>query len=592
MLKLPYGIADFHHLITAGYAYVDRTAAIRQVEDLGEALLFIRPRRFGKSLWLDTLRCYYDLRLAGELRSLFGRLAIGRDPTPLANRYFVLVWDFSAVDPRGSADEIGARLHGYVNNTLRTFLSDYRDHLPADVEIEDHPVHSLGNVLAAIRRTPYKLYLLVDEYDNFANEVMTADQGSYGRLVHSDGPFKQLFKWVKMARRGQGLERLFITGVSPVVMSDLSSGLNICENAYLIEELNTLCGFTEGELRELLAHVAAEAETGVDVEEACAMMRTWYNGYRFAPNAEEAVYNPTLVLYFLKHLARTGNYPRQMLDANLAADEDKLRYLGEIARGRKLVFDLLASDQAVEVSTLEERFTLADLLERELQGETFLASFLYYFGMLTLAGETPQRKLRLVPPNLVVKTLYVDSVRRYLGLHAEEARAPSAALTADGDIQPLLEYVEQAIFPNLSNRDYIRANETTIKAVFLALLADEVSYTIQSEQELSKGYADLCLLLRPDAREANLLDLLIELKYLGLKKLGVSGAKLRRLDREQLLELPEVSRHLAAAAEQLRRYAAVLTGRQGDLRLRCFAVVALGLERLVGLEVAVDGRTA
>ena len=173
--------------------------------------------------------------------------------------------------------------------------------------------------------------LLIDEYDNFANEIMMSDEGTYRRLVHADGPFKRLMKQVKTATEGQGIERLFLTGVTPVVLSNLTSGLNIAKNVSLASDLNALCGFTEEEIRGLLERLADErsAQAGGDfsVDEALEMMRTWYNGYRFAPASGQQVYNPTLALYFIDHLQREGTYPRQMLDTNLAADENKLRFL-------------------------------------------------------------------------------------------------------------------------------------------------------------------------------------------------------------------------------------------------------------------------
>jgi len=156
-MKFPYGIADFYSLVTSGYVYVDRTAHIRTVEEMGRALLFLRPRRFGKSLWLQTLATYYDLRRAGEHERLFGELAVGREPTPLAHRYFVLVWDFSNLKPQGTPEEVGRRLDQYVLGTVEAFLADYREHLPIPVTIEEDPVRTLEQLLSAIRQTPYPL---------------------------------------------------------------------------------------------------------------------------------------------------------------------------------------------------------------------------------------------------------------------------------------------------------------------------------------------------------------------------------------------------------------------------------------------------
>jgi hypothetical protein len=221
-------------------------------------------------------------------------------------------------------------------------LSDYEAHLPRAVEIQDDAFRTLDNLLTVIRQTPYRLYLLIDEYDNFANEVLTADRSAYEELVHSDGPFKYLFKWVKAAMGRKGIDRLFITGVSPMVMADVTSGMNVARNVYLKPALADLCGFTDKEVDDLLAAVLAErADYGLTARDAKRMMREWYNGYRFALGVSERVYNPTLVFYFLLHLLEEGSAPDQMLDSNLAADEGKLDYLARVAVGQEAVPDLL-----------------------------------------------------------------------------------------------------------------------------------------------------------------------------------------------------------------------------------------------------------
>ncbi len=601
-MKIPYGVADFYSLRGDGQLYVDRTDRIAVVEELGESLLFLRPRRFGKSLWLTTMATYYDLRHASEHQRIFGGLAVGKDPTPLAHRYFVLEWDFSDIDPDPPFGEgprarrLGAEVHRYLLSSLEIFLARYRDHLPCPVELTSDAFTSLNRVLATVEQTPYPLYILVDEYDNFANEVMVSDKDDYEDLVRSDGPFKRLFKWVKASLKSPGLGRVFLTGVSPIVMSDVTSGMNVADNVYLDPELNTLCGFTDDEVRELLTRL--HAETGATasgggeapswtVESARAMLRDWYNGYRFAPTVEAsaAVYNPTLVLYFLKHLQRFGAYPRQMLDANLAADEAKLDYVAKVATGQDMVVDMIRKEEPIEVEMLLDRFTLRDMLESSAQDASFLGSYLYYFGMVTLAGETPRRTWLLETPNEVVRGLYLERLRRYLlplGADRTAARKPILDLMEGEEIEPLLDFVEQTLFPTFSNRDATWANELTIKTVFLTLLWSATSYTMHSEPELDHGYADLCLLRRPDARSSSLWDLLFEFKRLPVEKLGMSGAKVKAAPRAELAQLPAVKKALDKAETQLAAYRAALERRQGDtLKLRSFAVVALGFERLV-----------
>ncbi len=600
MIEFPYGIADFRSIRQQGLVYLDRTAHIREVERLGRTLVFLRPRRFGKSLWLQTLANYYDLRRAEEFDELYGDLAIGSSsgreggPTPLANRYFVLQWNFSKVDASGGVEQIAESLREHVASQAKTFAARYRQHLPGPVEVEGSPTAVLDGILRVVEDTPYRLYLLIDEYDNFANEVLVDDEEVYRELVHSDGPFKYLFKWVKGLLAGAGLERLFITGVSPLVMSDVTSGMNVADNVYLTSRLNTLCGFTDQEVHDLLVELHSEKTIGGvapswSVTEARAMVRDWYNGYRFTPIAGigdvEAVYNPTLVFFFLNHLQREGAYPRQMLDANLAADEGKLDYLAQVATGRDAVIDLIRKDEPLEVKEVRDHFTLRDMLERSAQDESFLGAYLYYFGMLTLAGETPRLTWLLETPNEVVRGLYIERIGRLLlplGTDRTAAMKPSWDVMEGKAVEPFLDFIERTLFPTFSNRDARWANELTVKTLFLTLLWNPASYITFSEPELEHRYADLCLLRRPDARASSLWDLLFEFKRLSLKEVERSGKDVKATPRAELMELAAVKRAFEEAEEQLVAYRGVLQKHEGDvLKLRAYAVVALGFERLV-----------
>jgi hypothetical protein len=599
-MKIPYGVADFYSLRTDGSLYVDRTDRIAVTEELGKALLFLRPRRFGKSLWLSTLATYYDLRLEEEHERVFGDLAIGRAPTPLAHRFFVMRWDFSKIDSEPPAwgvnigvntrhERIANEIRGYVNTSIKVFQRDYREALPESFEPSEDPFHDFEQLLSVIRTTPYRLCLLIDEYDNFANEVLTDDADVYRELVRSDGPLKYLFKWIKSLMAGAGLERLFITGVSPLVMSDVTSGMNIAENVYLYPELNSLCGFTDTEVKGLLEDLhtekAAIAQPSWSAEDARAMMRDWYNGYRFAAGVQEAVYNPTLVLYFLKHLQRTDAYPKQMLDSNLAADEGKLDYIAEVASGQDAVIDLIRKEEPLEIFHIRDRFTLKQLLEHSSQDTSFLGSYLFYFGMLTLREETESWTAKLVVPNEVTRGLYVERLRKILmplGTSRSTADAILIAFLRNGDPLPILDFIEATLFPTFSNRDARWANELTVKTLFLTLFWNDAAYITHSEPELDHRYADLCLLRRPDARASGLWDLLFEFKRLSIKKLKMSGKDVKKASRAELMELDEVKKAFGDAEEQLVAYREALQRRQGDaLKLRSYSVVALGFERLV-----------
>ena len=414
-MKFPYGIADFNAVITEDYYYCDRSNRIPLLEGMGKYLLFIRPRRFGKSLLVSMLHQYYDLLQKDRFETLFGGLAVGKTPSPERNRYLILKWDFSWVDPTGGPDRIRRSLHDHINVCIEHFCGRYRDILDKPTSIDwDNALVSIKHLLSAVQRTGHPLYLLIDEYDNFANEVLTLIQDEndvYTALVHQNGPLKTLFKGLKSAA-GEGLiERMFITGVSPVVLSDITSGYNIAENIYLDADFEDLCGFTETETREIVQAVVRERNGNEkDLEDVFWLMRTYYNGYTFSPGSKRKIFNPTLAIYFLKGFLRSGKYPRKMLDANLATDEAKLEYAAEIAGGREMLLHALREDRPLTVSDISDRFGVRDMLEDESQDHDSIASFLYFAGFLTIGGETVEGELALTIPNLATRKLYVEKM--------------------------------------------------------------------------------------------------------------------------------------------------------------------------------------
>ncbi len=615
MIEFPYGIADFYTIRTQDMVYVDRTAQIRDVESLGRTLVFLRPRRFGKSLWLQTLANYYDFRRKDEFEQLFGGLAIGRRPTPRHNRYFILQWNFSEKGARGGVDELGRQLNDYVNNRIKDFLVSYSGHLPGTVTIEADAKDTFRHLLTAIRQTPYQLYLLIDEYDNFVTEVMVHDADIYRALVRTDGPFKELFKSVKAAVEGQGLERVFVTGVSPIALNDLSSGFNVAKNVSFEPELAALCGFREKEVHDQLQLIAKERGlTDGAVAEAAETMRTWYNGYCFtdiplegtgpACSEQELVYNPTNALYFLEHLYRRKTPPRSLHDENLRTDRGKLAFLARSSAGTGVIEKLTkGDDKTVAAPRLEAGFSVEDLTARIEQDRGAIASFLYHMGLLTLTGGEPPR---LKVPNLVVQKLFLDRLLEiYLPDPGDsyEAREVAMAFFSDGRLEPLLAFFAEKFLPIFSNRDCGPTakepgqsgggvNEMVIKTLFLSLLFDDTRYVTYSELELSRGYVDLCLLVRPQMRRHGYYDLLFEFKYVRRNQLGKKGLELRNMSSAAVRQLSPVAKALAEARDQAKRYSEGLLKRLGDtdLKLRCYVVVAVGLEHILGEAVGPHDR--
>ncbi|MEA3429208.1 MAG: AAA family ATPase [Thermodesulfobacteriota bacterium] len=586
-MKFPYGISDFKKIITKGYFYCDRTDKIPLLEQ-SDSQLFIRPRRFGKSLVLSMLENYYDVAKADEFDEIFGNLAIGKNPTKLRNSYFILRWDFSCVDTTGSVKEIKQALYDHINFCIKGFLLYYRDYNLPEVEVDrDNCINSINSLISSVRMTPYPIYLLIDEYDNLANTIMMGVQDEktrYDALVHDEGILSTLFKAIKSSTSGSMFDRVFITGVSPVVLSDITSGYNIAENIYFHQKFNDLCGFRENEAREVVEQIVAECDFGAEkADEALDLMKTYYNGYLFAFGLDEYIYNPTLCLYFFKQFQEMCSYPREMLDDNLATDESKLEYIAQLSNGQALLVDLTQKAHEVVVSKVSKRFGIKEMLSDTSKDNTFLASFLYYFGVLTLAGENPEGDVILKVPNLVIQSLYVERVQKMLLPEPgdrDDGRFAAKQVYQKGIMQPLCDFVEHRYFTVFKNRDYRWANELTLKTAFLTLLYNDILYVMDSEPEIDRRYADLTMIIRPDKRHFKIFDVLIEFKFVTLKDAGITGEQAGNLSETALRELPQMPKALNEGREQARSYSDRLEKKYGNLRLKRFVVASLGFERI------------
>ncbi|MDD5395088.1 MAG: AAA family ATPase [Thiothrix sp.] len=591
MITFPYGISDFNHIRSKGMLYVDRTACIPVLETAGQQLLFLRPRRFGKSLLLSTLANYYDIGKADEFARLFGDLAVGANPTPEHNQYLILQWDFSKVSAQGDVGTITQNLFDHVNASIEGFLQRYQERLKFPVTIHaENAIASFESLGNSVKNSGQQLYLLIDEYDNFANEVLMQtrpDEARYKTLLHGEGILKTLFKAIKGGASEGKVGRVFITGVSPVVMSDMTSGYNVATSIYLDNEFNSLCGLTTSELQGLVETVTAQCQQpATTAATMLETMRVFYNGYRFCyDTTRERVYNPTLCFYFLRHFQKNCQPPEQILDGNLAMDAGKIHYIASQPGGDAVIQRALDEQHVLLVDTLEEKFGV-ETLQTLQQGERFMISLLYFFGVLTITGRGAIGELAFGVPNLVIRRLYLEELRKRAlpaPQDTDTVRHLAGAFYQSADLQPLVDFMESKYFAVFNNRDYRWSNELTIKTAFLTLLFNDTYYIMDSETALQRRYSDLTLIVRPNMRQyPALLDMVLEFKYLGLKELGLSAEQVRGMSRAELQQLPLVVMALQDATQQLQQYRVVLVEKYREpQRLRCLAVVALGFERLV-----------
>ena len=577
MKALPYGISDFPRIMREDYYYVDKTRYIEMLERQPPYLFLIRPRRFGKSLFLAMLEAYYSIDYADRFEELFGELHIGRHPTRRHNSYMVLRFNFSEVSSK--LETVERSFSEYCCMVMKNFILKYEHLLGSGVwkivnPDETNPEQMLAALKEYVSRTDCpRIYLLIDEYDNFTNTILSSyGQERYREKTHGDGLIRGFFNNVKAStsNAGAAVERLFITGVSPITMDDVTSGFNIGTNISMLPQFNNIIGFSEGEVREMIAYYKDEGSLPEDVtvDGLVKIMKPWYDNYCFSSRKlEERMFNSDMTLYFLNSYLQQQLPPEMMVDNNIHTDYNKLRHLVQIDK----TFGANASviQQIVAEGSTTAQIATSFPAEKMTDTENF-KSLLFYFGMLSIQG-TDFGSAILGIPNLTVREqLYTYLVEAYreakmfdLDLSSFSGLVKEMALR--GEWEPVFRFFAQELKRQSAIREFIEG-EAHVKGFLLAYLGLTQGYVILPEHESSKGYADFYmmpdLLHQPDIAYSYI----VEVKY---AKRDASDAEIASLKKE--------------AADQLRSYAADerVLGTKGHTRLGLITLVFKGWELVV-----------
>ena len=523
MKLLPYGMMNFEDIRLDNYYYVDKTSFIPLIERSDRYFFFIRPRRFGKSLTLNMLQHYYDVRTRDKFDALFGDLYIGKHPTDDRNSYLVLYLNFSGIN--GELHNYRSGLDAHCNTCFNYFCDIYTEYLPQGIreklDKKEGAVEQLDVLYHECERAGQKIYLFIDEYDHFTNAILSdADSlRRYTEETHKEGYLRAFFNKVK-AGTYSSIKRCFITGVSPVTMDDLTSGFNIGTNYSLSSKFNQMMGFTEAEVREMLAYYSTKISFNHTIDELIGLMKPWYDSYCFAQECygETTLYNSNMVLYFVKnYIDNNGRVPRNMIESNIRIDYEKLRML--IRKDKEFAHDASAIQTLVSqgyiTGELKESFPAANIVD----SDNFV-SLLYYFGMLTISGMYKGKTKLTIPNQVVQEQLYTYLLNTYneadLSFSNHEKDELASALAYDGAWQSYFGYIADCLKRYASQRDK-QKGEFFVHGFTLAMTAQNRFYRPISEADTQAGYADifLCPLLDiyPDMQHSYI----IELKYLAVK---------------------------------------------------------------------------
>ncbi|WP_195209300.1 MULTISPECIES: ATP-binding protein [Bacteroides] len=518
--RIPYGVSDFVAVVEQNQYYVDKTMYLPLLEQQPSNLFLIRPRRFGKSIFLNMLRAYYDSSQKAKFEKRFGNLWIGRNPTPLQGRYQVLFLDFSKAG--AGIENLEANFNLYCRRQLDGFMATYEDAYPERTVEEFYASTSAADKLSMIeveaQRHGYPLYLIIDEYDNFTNVVLN-EQGNdiYHAITHASGFYREIFKKFKGM-----FERIFMMGVSPVTLDDLTSGFNIGWNISTDYQFNMMLGFSESDVREMFQYYKDAGQLKGDVEAMIAEMKPWYDNYCFAKESltrDPKMFNCDMVFYYLRNYMNLDKAPEQMIDPNTRTDYNKMKKLIQLDHldgDRKGVLRKITEEGEI-VTTLATTFPASQITDPEL-----FPSLLFYYGMLTITATRGNYLVLSIPNNNVRKQYYEYLLEEYQRQNKKYINLNDLGLmyydmSYDGKWREALEFIAHAYKDNSSVRSMIEG-ERNIQGFFTAYLSVSAYYLVAPEVELNHGFCDMFLM--PDLQRYSGVahSYILELKYLPSKE--------------------------------------------------------------------------
>ncbi len=418
--RIPYGKADFNEFKEKNLYYVDKTRFIADIEEKGSFLFLIRPRRFGKSLFLGILEAYYDIAFKDRFDFLFEGTGIHQNPTNEKNSYMVLKLNFSAVKPDISTVE--ESFNDYIKESIYSFVLKYQELLDIDPEKTKEELFAKKNAsevmvkfLNDCKRVKKKLYVIIDEYDNFANTILSeSGEQAFIAITHGTGFLRAFFNVVKAGTTDMNapVSRLFMSGVSPVTMDDVTSGFNIATNITLDPDINEIMGFTREEVETMIEYYRQSGKVRHSTTELIDIMSQWYNHYRFSLDADTDLFNTVHILYFLQQYLLRSKIPYNFIDRNAMIDYKKLRHLIIIdKKGTPMVNGNFSQLQQILETGQAITHIQSGFPAEELTKPGNFLSLLFYFGLLTINKTTLTGQTVLTIPNEFVKRLFYDFIK-------------------------------------------------------------------------------------------------------------------------------------------------------------------------------------
>ena len=559
MKKLPTGISNYEELVKDNCIYVDKTMYIEKLENLSDKrIMFLRPRKFGKTLFTSTIENYYDVLKKDKFEELFKNTYIGKNPTKNKNSYHILRFNFSGIDTENEK----TALHGFkreVASSINVFAKKYS--LEFNINEKDEAEDILDNLFKefSIQKSNEKIYVIIDEYDHFANELLGFKTEEFKNLVSKNGKVR---KWYEILKKGTEtvVERIFITGVAPITLDSTTSGFNIATDITKNIEFNDMLGFNKEDVKYLMKELEIEPKTQ---EELMPIIKENYDGYVFSDELEDnledyKMYNSNMTLYFLNNYIRLKKVPEKLVDINIISDYGKIETFMNLCKntGKIQILEKIVAGEYIE-SELTEKFNSEITF-----GEKELISLLYYLGYLTIVDKG-YSKCKFKFPNEVIRKIYSEYFLAYISQKAKietdniDTESINEEILEHGETTKILDILGQYL-TNLSNRDYQKFDEKYIKVIFYSICRMLGTMIVKSELEIGGKYSDILLI--PKEKWEERYGVLIELKYIKQEDYNKDNSLLEKAQKE--------------AREQIKKYKKT-EEIQAIPKLRSYTVVAI-----------------
>ena len=509
MKELPYGISDYEKLIESNCYYIDKTKYIEQLEIPSNSyVMFLRPRKFGKTLFTSMLENYYDVNKKDKFEELFKETYIGKNPTELKNSYYILRFNFAGITTKDEETTIeGFREKVIVS--IQDFIDSYKIDFYINPKLSTEGL--LNSLIVAFKNQKQneKMYVIIDEYDHFANELLGFQTESFKSLVSKNGKVRKFYEILKEGTE-TAVDRIFITGVAPITLDSMTSGFNIITDLTRDPRFNEMMGFTEEELIKIMEDQEIDKKKQ---EELLPIMKENYDGYRFSIDAKENknLYNSTMCLYFLNSYISFGKIPEELVDTNIASDYRKIGNMLKLCKNenRLDIIEKTVTREGIGVNLVRQFNPEMDFGERE------MVSLLYYLGYLTIVGEDIGDPILKVP-NQVLKDIYAEYFLKVLREEGNfevynDYNEIAKEMLKEGKVDKILNLLREYL-ENLSNRDYQNFSEKYIKLMFYCMARSTKKFIVKSELELGRRYCDILLL--PKDADKGYYSIMIEFKYL------------------------------------------------------------------------------